>query len=202
MLSYVPVKRVTALEACAHPFFDQLRSPDLHRLPGDVPLPVLFNWSEMELAGASKELREVLVPPHARQAGWSSERPVAVHPPPGCAGGGQPYAYGGLAGGSSTVSTGGGGGGGGGSPPVDKAFLSLAGSPRLGRGGALAVPYSSGGGESATGVASFFPGEQQLGSTVDSSALSPSISARKTGIDGPPPSSSRQPGLMGSTVRF
>ena len=127
MLQYVPSKRVTALEACAHPFFDELRDPEVGaraagegrattpvfhpssadarrsfnerggvlgvgvdwwfpphllclpipsppshsqtRLPETgMPLPVLFNFSTEELAGVSREMREKLIPPHARTA--------------------------------------------------------------------------------------------------------------------------------------
>lgn len=70
MLTYVPSQRITALEACAHPFFDELRDPAT-RLPEGGALPPLFDWTEAELASASPALREILVPPHARTpANW------------------------------------------------------------------------------------------------------------------------------------
>ncbi|KAK5810744.1 shaggy-related protein kinase theta isoform X1 [Gossypium arboreum] len=65
LLQYSPKLRCTALEALAHPFFDDLRVPDLS-LPNGRPLPSLFNFTAQELAGASTELRQRLVPEHAR----------------------------------------------------------------------------------------------------------------------------------------
>ncbi len=41
LLQYVPTYRVTALEALAHPFFNELRTPDL-ALPLGVTVPALF----------------------------------------------------------------------------------------------------------------------------------------------------------------
>jgi glycogen synthase kinase 3 beta len=61
MLTYDPVKRVTALEALAHPFFDELRRPGAC-LPNGQPLPVLFNWQPGELDGADPELVAKLHP--------------------------------------------------------------------------------------------------------------------------------------------
>jgi hypothetical protein len=81
MLVYVPSSRITMLEACGHKFFDELRHPGF-MLPGGVAPPPLFNFSESELAGASVELRDRLVPPHARAAGWSPARAAANVPPP------------------------------------------------------------------------------------------------------------------------
>lgn len=72
MLTYVPSKRITAIEACAHPFFDELRDPAT-RLPDGVPLPALFNFTAEELKGVPREMREVLIPAHARDAhNWGS----------------------------------------------------------------------------------------------------------------------------------
>ena len=115
MLQYVPTMRVTALEACAHPFFDELRQPDV-RLPDDVPLPALFNWSESELSGASPELRLVLVPPHARCPEWTSVKAMDANPPFGSAGSGTgaPRRDSTAAAASSSSGVTGGGGGGGG----------------------------------------------------------------------------------------
>lgn len=47
----VPSERVTALQVCAHPFFDELRHPDTV-LPDGAPLPPLFNFTSEELAAA------------------------------------------------------------------------------------------------------------------------------------------------------
>ncbi|KAJ4827392.1 hypothetical protein Tsubulata_038688 [Turnera subulata] len=65
LLQYSPNIRFTALEACAHPFFDDLREPNAC-LPNGRALPPLFNFTAQELAGASAELRERLIPKHAR----------------------------------------------------------------------------------------------------------------------------------------
>ncbi|KAI8572421.1 hypothetical protein RHMOL_Rhmol01G0196900 [Rhododendron molle] len=51
------------LEACAHPFFDDLRQPNAS-LPTGQPLPPLFNFTPKELAAASQELRRQLIPEH------------------------------------------------------------------------------------------------------------------------------------------
>ncbi|KAF9616914.1 hypothetical protein IFM89_032876 [Coptis chinensis] len=54
------------LEACAHSFFDDLRDPNLH-LPSGRPLPPLFDFTPEELAGASEELLQRLIPEHAKK---------------------------------------------------------------------------------------------------------------------------------------
>ncbi|KAI8572195.1 hypothetical protein RHMOL_Rhmol01G0178900 [Rhododendron molle] len=63
LLQYSPKLRCTALEACAHPFFDDLRQPNAS-LPTGQPLPPLFNFTPKELAAASLELRRQLIPEH------------------------------------------------------------------------------------------------------------------------------------------
>ncbi|KAL1322149.1 shaggy-related protein kinase theta-like isoform X2 [Arachis ipaensis] len=65
MLQYSPNLRCTALEACAHPFFDDLRNPNI-TLPNGRPLPPLFDFTAQELADAPDELRRRLIPEHAR----------------------------------------------------------------------------------------------------------------------------------------
>lgn len=45
LLQYAPQKRFTAMQALAHPFFDELRDPRT-RLPNGNPLPELFNFNE------------------------------------------------------------------------------------------------------------------------------------------------------------
>ncbi|KAM0903426.1 hypothetical protein ACQ4PT_018648 [Festuca glaucescens] len=68
LLQYSPSLRCTALDACAHPFFDELREPNA-RLPNGRPFPPLFNFKH-ELANASPDLINRLVPEHVRrQAG-------------------------------------------------------------------------------------------------------------------------------------
>ncbi|XP_051132771.1 shaggy-related protein kinase theta-like [Andrographis paniculata] len=66
LLHYSPTVRITALEACAHPFFDDLRDPKAC-LPNGRPLPPLFDFSPEEIAGAPPELVQRLVPEHARK---------------------------------------------------------------------------------------------------------------------------------------
>lgn len=65
LLQYSPSLRCTALEACAHPFFDELREPNA-RLPNGRPLPPLFNFKQ-ELSGASPDLVSKLIPEHVRR---------------------------------------------------------------------------------------------------------------------------------------
>ncbi|KAF4381533.1 hypothetical protein F8388_021161 [Cannabis sativa] len=65
LLQYSPSLRCTALEACSHPFFDELREPNA-RLPNGRPLPPLFNFKH-ELSAASPELINRLIPEHIRR---------------------------------------------------------------------------------------------------------------------------------------
>ncbi|KAG9146689.1 hypothetical protein Leryth_005027 [Lithospermum erythrorhizon] len=68
LLQYSPSLRCSALEACAHPFFDELREPNA-RLPNGRSFPPLFNFKQ-EVTGASPDLIHKLIPEHAqRQAG-------------------------------------------------------------------------------------------------------------------------------------
>ncbi|KAL3618669.1 Shaggy-related protein kinase theta [Castilleja foliolosa] len=66
LIQYSPTLRFTALEACAHPFFDDLREPNIC-LPNGQPLPPLFNFAVEELAGAPSELLKRLIPDHSNQ---------------------------------------------------------------------------------------------------------------------------------------
>lgn len=66
LLQYSPSLRFTALEACIHPFFDELRDPNT-RLPNGRPLPPLFNFKPPELKGATLEMIHKLIPEHARR---------------------------------------------------------------------------------------------------------------------------------------
>lgn len=66
LLQYSPTLRFTALEACAHPFFDDLRDPNAC-LPNGRPLPPLFNFGAEELAGVPSELLKRLIPDHAKK---------------------------------------------------------------------------------------------------------------------------------------
>ncbi|KAL5727633.1 [tau protein] kinase [Ranunculus cassubicifolius] len=65
LLQYSPNMRSSALEACAHPFFDDLRDPNL-QLPNGRPLPPLFNFTPQELSDAGPDLLKRLVPEHAK----------------------------------------------------------------------------------------------------------------------------------------
>lgn len=50
LLEYTPYNRLTPLEACAHPFFDELRSSSTNKtLPNGREFPPLFNFSDDEL---------------------------------------------------------------------------------------------------------------------------------------------------------
>lgn len=63
LLRYTPTTRLTPLEGCTHPFFDELRDPKA-TLPSGQPLPpFLFSFSESELAVAGP-LVSKLIPPH------------------------------------------------------------------------------------------------------------------------------------------
>ncbi|KAF7803304.1 Shaggy-related protein kinase eta [Senna tora] len=65
LLQYSPSLRCTALEACAHSFFDELREPNA-RLPNGRPFPPLFNFKQ-ELSIASPELVNKLIPDHVKR---------------------------------------------------------------------------------------------------------------------------------------
>ncbi|THU62037.1 hypothetical protein C4D60_Mb01t00940 [Musa balbisiana] len=64
LLQYSPSFRCTALEACAHPFFDELREPNA-RLPNGRPLPSLFNFKQ-ELEACAHPFFDELREPNAR----------------------------------------------------------------------------------------------------------------------------------------
>ncbi|XP_052025000.1 glycogen synthase kinase-3 alpha isoform X1 [Apodemus sylvaticus] len=64
LLEYTPSSRLSPLEACAHSFFDELRSLGT-QLPNNRPLPPLFNFSPGELS-IQPSLNAILIPPHLR----------------------------------------------------------------------------------------------------------------------------------------
>ncbi|KAI4341128.1 hypothetical protein MLD38_025888 [Melastoma candidum] len=66
LLQYAPSLRCTALEACADPFFDELREPN-PRLPNGRPLPPIFNFRD-QLSSASPELILRLIPEHLQRS--------------------------------------------------------------------------------------------------------------------------------------
>ncbi|XP_030746077.1 glycogen synthase kinase-3 beta-like isoform X2 [Sitophilus oryzae] len=60
LLEYTPSARISPLQACAHPFFNELREPGT-RLPNGNELPPLFNFTDHEL-NIQPSLNSVLVP--------------------------------------------------------------------------------------------------------------------------------------------
>ncbi|KAK9764568.1 glycogen synthase kinase 3 [Basidiobolus ranarum] len=62
VLDYTPAKRLTALEAMAHPFFDELRQAET-KLSTDRELPLLFDFTKAELA-LRPDLNRRLIPSH------------------------------------------------------------------------------------------------------------------------------------------
>eukprot|EP00762_Andalucia_godoyi_P003207 ANDGO_01003.mRNA.1 Shaggy-related protein kinase gamma len=52
LLQYSPAKRIGLLEACLHPFFDEIRQAST-RLPNGAVLPPLFDWTDEELKNVS-----------------------------------------------------------------------------------------------------------------------------------------------------
>jgi len=77
MLAYAPSERVHPLEACAHPFFDELRDQNT-RLPNGGPLPRdLLNFTEVELS-VNPELNDRLVPAWKREGQFATEGRAAA----------------------------------------------------------------------------------------------------------------------------
>ena len=75
MLFYVPTRRVKAIEACGHSFFDTIRDPTV-KLPSGEALDVnLFRLTQEELALAP-DMAAQLVPPHAAATLASAELEV------------------------------------------------------------------------------------------------------------------------------
>jgi glycogen synthase kinase 3 beta len=64
LLEYTPSSRITPLQACAHPFFNELRESGT-RLPNNNELPPLFNFTEHELK-IQPSLNPILIPAHFR----------------------------------------------------------------------------------------------------------------------------------------
>ncbi|KAL0218281.1 hypothetical protein RCL1_009129 [Eukaryota sp. TZLM3-RCL] len=63
LLVYQPQKRLTAYEALAHPFFDELRQFGLV-LPNGQPLPPLFDFTELEQKSMGPVIYQKLMPNH------------------------------------------------------------------------------------------------------------------------------------------
>ncbi|KAJ3162489.1 regulator of ime2 [Geranomyces michiganensis] len=66
LLEYTPLNRLTAIEAMAHNFFDELRLPDAKMASGR-DFPPLFDFSPLELS-IQPDLNRALVPQHAEPA--------------------------------------------------------------------------------------------------------------------------------------
>lgn len=64
LLRYAPEQRLTPLEACTHPFFDEIREAE-KALPSGKPLPALFDFTKIELK-SNPGLQSKLVPAHAK----------------------------------------------------------------------------------------------------------------------------------------
>ncbi|OMH85628.1 Glycogen synthase kinase-3 beta [Zancudomyces culisetae] len=65
LLEYTPNSRLSAIQAMAHPFFEELRQPGL-TLPNGDPIPALFDFAAEELS-ARPDLARSLIPPHIRE---------------------------------------------------------------------------------------------------------------------------------------
>ncbi|KAL3895451.1 MAG: hypothetical protein SGCHY_004693 [Lobulomycetales sp.] len=65
LLEYTPALRLTAIEAMAHEFFNDLRVADTKQ-PNGNDLPALFDFTEMELS-IRPDLNSTLVPQHAKE---------------------------------------------------------------------------------------------------------------------------------------
>jgi len=64
LLHYNPEIRLKPMDACIHPFFDEIREPGA-RLPTGRPMPPLFSFTVQELKNQSPEFIKKLIPEHA-----------------------------------------------------------------------------------------------------------------------------------------
>jgi len=60
LLCYAPLQRLTAFEALSEDFFAPLRDSNL-TLPGNVAVPILFDWTRQEMEAMPSRLRDWLV---------------------------------------------------------------------------------------------------------------------------------------------
>jgi len=65
LLAYVPDKRLKAIEACEHPFFDELRQPGTTMPDGSPLQPELFIFTQEEMVLAP-HMRDILTPAHIK----------------------------------------------------------------------------------------------------------------------------------------
>ena len=70
---YNPASRLSGYQALMHPFFDELRSPELS-LPNGKELPPLFEFTHEEIGFFGVDLLKQLVPPHLQMDPWFIER--------------------------------------------------------------------------------------------------------------------------------
>eukprot|EP01116_Phalansterium_solitarium_P017958 TRINITY_DN4579_c0_g1_i1.p1 TRINITY_DN4579_c0_g1~~TRINITY_DN4579_c0_g1_i1.p1 ORF type:complete len:422 (+),score=69.91 TRINITY_DN4579_c0_g1_i1:465-1730(+) len=68
LLVYTPTNRVKPYEALAHPFFDELREPNVV-LPSGRPLPPLFNFSDHELKEIGPAMLKRIMPANYQNGG-------------------------------------------------------------------------------------------------------------------------------------
>jgi len=67
LLRYDPQARLSAFETLAHPFFDDLRQPNV-KLPNGKKMPEIFNWTKEEVEQMERmSLTSKLVPVHMRE---------------------------------------------------------------------------------------------------------------------------------------
>lgn len=76
LLEYTPTARMTPLQACAHPFFNELREPGT-KLPNNRELPPLFNFTPHELK-IQPSLNDTLIPLHIREGNTPTSTPSAA----------------------------------------------------------------------------------------------------------------------------
>ncbi|XP_037071899.1 glycogen synthase kinase-3 beta-like isoform X2 [Pollicipes pollicipes] len=88
LLQYTPTSRASPLQACAHPFFGELREPQA-RLPSGRQLPPLFNFTEQELK-VCPSLTSTLLPAHARSGSEAEGAAAATTDAAGAGGGADP----------------------------------------------------------------------------------------------------------------
>lgn len=69
LLSYVPFKRIKAIEACVHPCFDELRQPSTTLANGAPLPPEMFKFTEEEITLSPNTLKS-LIPAHLAGRDW------------------------------------------------------------------------------------------------------------------------------------
>jgi serine/threonine protein kinase len=80
ILKFRAEQRLTAIQCCAHSFFDELRDPTT-RLSNGQPLPPLFNFTPEELKHTPAELKPKLMPSRPGQRPAQASVPAVAEPP-------------------------------------------------------------------------------------------------------------------------